>query len=110
MMSHMEKSAQIGDLVQQRQSARVSLEHLKLKGNKIAAAYSAFGYGQDRWRVDDVTGRGNVFLLVPKGEERDHPQHLLGHAELADHIRETTAAEVALASINAQLLSLGITD
>src|ERR1019366_5238749 len=44
MMGEMEKNAQIGELVKQRQSQRVTLEHLRLKGKKIAAAYSAFGY------------------------------------------------------------------
>ena len=86
------------------------MEHLKLKGKKIASAYSAFGYAQDRWRVDDATGRGDVFLLYPKGEERDHPQYLLGQAELAVYIREVAAAEQALAFTKAQLLSIGITD
>ena len=34
--------------VQQRQSARIAVEHLKLKSKKISAAYIAFGHGQDR--------------------------------------------------------------
>jgi hypothetical protein len=110
MMGEMEKNAQIGELVKQRQSQRVTLEHLRLKGKKIAAAYSAFGYAQDRWSVDDATGRGKVFLLHPKSEERDHPQYLFGQGELADHIREVKAAEQALASTIAQLSSLGIAD
>jgi hypothetical protein len=110
MMSGMEKSAQIGDLVQQRQGARTALEHLKLKGKKIAAAYSAFGSGQDRWQAHDPSERGGVFLLHPKVEEMYHPQNLLGQAELADHIRETAAAEAARVSIKAQLSNLGITD
>jgi hypothetical protein len=110
MMSNMEKNAQIGELIQQRQGAKIALEHLKLKGSKIAAAYSAFGYTQDRWRTDDAPGRGSVFLLHPKVEEKHHPEYLLGPIELAEYIRETASAEAALASINAQLSSLGITD
>jgi hypothetical protein len=110
MMSDMEKSAQIGDLVQQRQSQRITLEHLRLKGKKIAAAYSAFGHAQDRWSVDDAAGRGGVFLLHSKSEERDHPQYLLGRPELTDYVREVKAAEQALAATSAQLSSLGITD
>jgi hypothetical protein len=39
MMSQMEKHAQIGKLITQRQSQKSTLEHLKLKGKKIAAAY-----------------------------------------------------------------------
>jgi hypothetical protein len=108
MMSGMEMNAQIGELVVKRKDATIALEHLKIKGKKIADAYSAFAYGQERWRVDDTSGRGGVFLLHPKGEEYEHPQHLLGQAELADHIRERAAAEATLASINAKLLSLGI--
>jgi hypothetical protein len=110
MMSDMEKTTQIGDLVQQKQGARIALEHLKLKSKKIAAAYSAFGYGQDRWRATEATGNGSVFLLHPKVDETQHPQHLLGQAELAYHIREVAAAEATLASITAQLVSLGIAD
>jgi hypothetical protein len=110
MMSNMEKNAQIGELVQQRQSARIALEHLKLKGKKIAAAYSAFGSAQDRWRATEDIGSGSVFLLHCKAEETQHPQHLLGQAELAAHIREVAAAETTLANINTQLLNLGITD
>ena len=110
MMSSMEKNAQIGELVQQRQSQKVTLEHLRLKGKKIAAAYSAFGYAPDRWSVDNPTGSARVFLLHQKSEERDHPQYLFGQVELADHIREVTAAEQALAATRAQLSSFGITD
>jgi len=33
-MGEMEKNAQIGELVKQRQSQRVTLEHLRLKGKK----------------------------------------------------------------------------
>jgi hypothetical protein len=109
MMSRMEKNAQIGDLIQQRQDARVALAHLKVKGSSIVDAYRAFGSSQDRWRVDDHSGEGAVFLLNPKEIERSHPRNLLGTAELANHIRELGTAEATLASITAQLVSLGIT-
>ena len=109
-MSDMEKNAQIGELVLQREAAKIRLEHLKIKGNKIAAAYSTFGSHQGRWRADDATGRGVVFLSDPQKEDRNHEQYLLGQSELADHIRETAAAEVALAKINDQLSSLGISN
>jgi hypothetical protein len=106
MMSDMEKSTQIGELVQQRQSAVIALEHLKLKSKKIAAAYSSFAHNQERWKA---TESEQVFLLFPKGEEAQHPQYLLGQADLAEHIRETVAAEAALASVNTKLSNLGIT-
>jgi hypothetical protein len=109
MMSDMEKTTQIGDLVQQRQSARITLEHLKLKSKKIAAAYSAFGSNQGRWCVE-APAATDVFLRLPKGEESSHPSHLLGRAELTEHVREVVAAEAALAKINLQLASLGISD
>ncbi|HTF67346.1 MAG TPA: hypothetical protein VK638_32170, partial [Edaphobacter sp.] len=79
-------------------------------GDKIAAAYSAFGSAQVRWRVDDATGRVGVFLANPRLQDREHPQHLLGPTELAEHIRELAAAQQALANVKAQLASLGITD
>jgi hypothetical protein len=110
MMSEMEKNAQIGELVKQRQDRKIALEHLKLKGDKIAAAYSAFGSAQVRWCVDDATGRGSVLLSNPRLQDREHPRYLLGPTELADHIREVTVAEQALAATSAQLSSLGITD
>jgi hypothetical protein len=109
MMSSMEKNAQIGELVTQRQSQKVTLEHLRLKGKKIAAAYTAFGHAPDRWFVND-TGPGEAFLVIPRGEERDLPQYLLNQVDLANHVREVKAAEQALAATNAQLASLGITD
>ena len=84
------------------------MEHLKLKSKQIAAAYGAFAHAQERWRVDEATGSGGVFLLYPKGDERQHPQFLLGQVELAEHIRETNAAEAALAHTSAQLQALGI--
>ena len=108
-MSRMEKNAQVGDLVQQRQDARIALEHLKLKSNKIAAAYSAFGSNQDRWCVE-APAATDVFLRYPKGAESDHPLHLLGRAELTEHVREVIAAEAVLTNIKAQLANLGITD
>jgi hypothetical protein len=110
MMSDMEENAQIGDFISQRQAQKKTLEHLNVKSKRIAAAYSAFAAAQDRWRVDDTTGRGNVFLLHPIGDERNHPQYLLGQSELADHIREIVEAEKALAETQAQLERLGITD
>jgi hypothetical protein len=109
MMSQMEKNAQIGDLVIQRKDAKITLEHLKLKGNKIAAAYSAFGSNQGRWCVE-APAATDVFLRYPKGEESSHPSHLLGRAELTEHVREVVAAEALLTKIKAQLTSLGITD
>jgi hypothetical protein len=109
MMSRMEKNAQVGDLVQQRQDARIALEHLKLKGKKIAAAYSVFGSNQDRWCIE-APAATDVFLRYPKGPESDHPSHLLGRAELTEHVREVVAAEAVLANIKAQLASLGIAD
>jgi hypothetical protein len=110
MMSSMEKNAQIGELVQRRQSQKVTLGHLKLKGDQIAAAYNAFGSAQVRWCVDNATGQGSVFLSNPRVQDREHPQYLLGPTELAEHIREVTAAEQALAATSTQLSSLGITD
>ena len=110
MMSDMEKTTQIGDLVQQRQSARIGLEHLKLKSKKISAAYSAFAHNQERWKAKDGTESEQVYLAFPKGEEGQHPQFLLGQADLAEHIRETAAAEVTLATIKTQLSHLGIND
>jgi hypothetical protein len=110
MMSDMEKNAQIGELITQRQSQKTTLEHLRLKGKKIADAYSAFGHAQDRWCVDDSTGKGKVFLLLPRGEEHNHPPYLLGQVELAEHIREVKAAEQALGETKARLSNLGITD
>ena len=86
-MTEMEQNAQIGELVKQRQAQKIALEHLKLKGKNIADAYSAFAFNRERWMVDDVTGTGAVFLLRPKPEERQHPQYLLGQAELAQYIR-----------------------
>jgi len=106
MMSSMETNAQIGDLVKQRQTQKVTLEHLKFMSSKIADAYSAFGHAQDRWCVDDSTEKGNAFLLFPRGDEHSHPQHLLGQAELAEHIREVRAAEQELAKAIAQLSGL----
>jgi hypothetical protein len=80
MMSDMEKTIQIGDLVQQRQRAITALGHLELKSRQIATAYSTFGQDRDRWRVDD----DGAFLLHPKHhDESDYPRHLLGQAELA---------------------------
>jgi len=110
MMSSMEKHAQVGEFVQKRQEAKVALEHLKVKSSKIAAAYSAFGSTPDRWRTDDTHGRGDLFLLLPKGDERQHPEFLLGASQLADHVREVVTAEVALAGIKSQLSALGIND
>jgi len=110
MMGEMEKNAQIGELVQLRQSQKVALEHLRIKGKKIAAAYGAFGRAQERWAVDETTGRPCAFLSRPSGEERDHPQYLFGQAELAEYIREVKAEEQALASTIMQLSSLGIID
>jgi hypothetical protein len=109
MMGEMEKNAQIGELVQLRQSQKITLEHLKFKGKKIAAAYSAFGQNQDRWGVDDRTER-DVFLTNPRSDEREHPQYLFGRGELVAHLQEVKAAEQALASTIAQLSSLGIAD
>lgn len=111
MMSTMEKNAQIGELVTLRQAQKVEVEQLKIKGQKIATAYNAFGYVVDRWRVDDEgIGAGNVYLLHPKSEERAHPQYLLGQADLAEYIRELTSAERALANTKSQLQSLGINE
>jgi hypothetical protein len=110
MMSRMEKNAQIGELIQQRQSQKVTLAHLRLKGSKVADAYSAFGAAQVRWRVDDATGRGGVLLADPRLQDREHPQYLLGPTELAAHIREVTVAEQALAKTRDELSGLGITD
>ena len=109
MMSAMEKNAQIGELVTQRQEQKVAVEHLKLKGKKVAAAYSAFAHSQERWRVDDTTGTGHVYLLHPQSNEREHPKYLLAQAELAQYIREVAKAEQALAATNAQLTALGVT-
>jgi hypothetical protein len=109
MMSSMEKNAQIGELVQLRQSQKVALGHLRLKGKKISAAYGAFGNAPERWAVDDRTGH-EVFLTNPKSDEREHPQYLLGQSELVVYLQEVKASEQALSSTIAQLSSLGITD
>jgi hypothetical protein len=45
----MEKTQQIGELVQRQQEQKRTLAHLNLKGDSIAAAYSAFGVSRDRW-------------------------------------------------------------
>jgi len=56
-------------------------------------------------------GRESVFLLRPtSADEREHPQYLLGQADLADYIRELAVAERLLDDTKNQLLSLGITD
>jgi hypothetical protein len=109
MMSDMEKNAQIGDLIQQRQDAKTALAHLKVKGNSIASAYSAFGSNQDRWCVE-APAATDVFLRYPKGLESSYPSHLLGRAELTEYVREVVAAEAVLTNIKVQLASLGITD
>ena len=109
MMYRMEKNAQIGELIQQRQDAKIDLAHLKVKSNSIASAHSAFGANQDCWCVDSP-GATEVFLQFPKGLESGHPINLLGRAELTTHVREVVTAEGALAAIKAQLASLGITD
>jgi hypothetical protein len=109
MMSRMEKNAQIGDLIQQRQDAKKALAHLKVKSDSIASAYSAFGSNQNRWCVE-APAATDVFLRHPEGAERIYPSHLLGRAELTEHVREVVAAEAVLTNIKAQLASLGITD
>jgi hypothetical protein len=109
MMTRMEKNAQIGELIQQRQDAKTALAHLKVKGDNIASAYSAFGSNQDRWCVD-APAATDVFLRYPKGQESIHPSNLLGRVELTAHVREVVVAEAALASLKARLASLGITD
>jgi hypothetical protein len=105
MMSDMEKKAQVGELVLEREVARTNVAHMRAKRNKIAAAYSAFGAQPERWSVD---ASGGVFLSNPKGEDRPHPDNLLGPPDLAGHIREATAAKDALAAVSARLLEFGI--
>lgn len=110
MMSEMEENAQIGELIKVRQAQKIRFEHLLLKSKKVASAYAGFGHAQERWCVDDTTGRANVHLLFPKGEEREYPQYLLGADQLAEHIHEVAEAERQLASTKSQLLALGISD
>jgi hypothetical protein len=107
MMSRMEKNAQIGELVQQKQDAKTALAHLKVKGSNIADAYRAFGSNQDRWCVE-APAATEVFLRYPNALESGHPSHLLGRAELTEHVREVVAAEAAFTKIKTQLASLGI--
>jgi hypothetical protein len=109
MMSDMEKNAQIGDLIQQRQDAKKALAHLKVKSDSIASAYSAFGSNQSRWCVESPAPT-EVFLRRPEGRESSYPSFLLGRAELTEHVREVVAAEAVLTNVKVQLANLGSTD
>lgn len=106
-MLEMEKSQQIGELVQAREQQKIDLMHLKVKSSKIADAYRAFSSQKDRWCVDPSSSN-KVFLMNTTSTERDLPQYLFSQEELAEHVREVRSVEEALASTISQLKSLGI--
>jgi hypothetical protein len=107
-MSDMEKAQQVGELMEIRGTQKRDLAHLQLKGTKIVDAYRSFASNRSRWSVDS-SSPDKVFLSRPESSERDLPLYLLSHADLAQHVRETAAAEQALAKTTAQLAILGIT-
>jgi hypothetical protein len=107
-MSDMEKAQQLAELMESRETQRRDLAHLQFKGAKIVEAYRSFASKQNRWSVDP-SSPDKVFLSHPESSERDLPQYLLSQADLAQHVRETAAAEEALKQTTAQLGTLGIT-
>ena len=108
-MSDKEKAQQIGELVLLRKERQQELEHLHIKRDKIARAYSVFGANKERWYMDAGLGSTDkVVLRMPAANERELPDYLLSQADLAAFLRELAGAEERLAETNGKLTALGL--